>query len=79
MGLGVSLNRLKDSEAKSKVIILMTDGENNSGEMSPMEASEIAKELGIKIYTIGIGAREIQIRVPLDIPLLKTLSLMKIF
>lgn len=64
MGLGVSLNRLKDSEAKSKVIILMTDGENNSGEMSPMEASEIAKELGIKIYTIGIGAREIQIRVP---------------
>ena len=64
MGLGVSLNRLKDSEAKSKVIILMTDGENNSGEMSPMGASEIAKELGIKIYTIGIGAREIQIRVP---------------
>ena len=45
MGLGVSLNRLKDSEAKSKVIILMTDGENNSGEMSPMGASEIAKEL----------------------------------
>ena len=42
----------------------MTDGENNSGEMSPMGASEIAKELGIKIYTIGIGAREIQIRVP---------------
>lgn len=65
MGLGVSLNRLKDSEAKSKVIILMTDGENNSGEMSPMGASEIAKELGIKIYTIGIGAREIQIRVPI--------------
>ncbi|MDY2800642.1 MAG: VWA domain-containing protein, partial [Fusobacterium mortiferum] len=64
MGLGVSLNRLKDSEAKSKVIILMTDGENNSGEMSPIGASEIAKELGIKIYTIGIGAREIQIRVP---------------
>lgn len=64
MGLGVSLNRLKDSEAKSKVIILMTDGENNFGEMSPMGASEIAKELGIKIYTIGIGAREIQIRVP---------------
>lgn len=64
MGLGVSLNRLKDSEAKSKVIILMTDGENNSGEMSPMGASEIAKELGIKIYTIGIGAKEIQVPVP---------------
>lgn len=64
MGLGVSLNRLKASEAKSKVIILMTDGENNSGEMSPIGASEIAKDLGIKIYTIGIGAKEIQIRVP---------------
>ncbi len=64
MGLGVSLNRLKDSQAKSKVIILMTDGENNSGEMSPMGASEIAKELGVKIYTIGIGAREYQVRVP---------------
>ena len=60
MGLGISLNRLKDSHAKSKVIILMTDGENNSGEMSPMGAANIAKELGIKIYTIGIGAREIQ-------------------
>lgn len=64
MGLGVALNRVKDSEAKSKVIILMTDGENNSGEMSPMGASEIAKELGVKVYTIGIGAREYQVRVP---------------
>lgn len=61
MGIGVALNRLKNSEAKSKVIILLTDGENNSGEMSPSAAADIAKELGIKIYTIGIGAREIQI------------------
>lgn len=61
MGIGVALNRLKNSEAKSKVIILLTDGENNSGEMSPTGASEIAKELGIKIYTIGIGAREIKV------------------
>lgn len=84
MGLGVALNRVKDSEAKSKVIILMTDGENNSGEMSPIGASEIAKELGVKIYTIGIGAREISIRVPfghikkkndeLDENLLKTIA-----
>ncbi len=59
MGLGISLNRLKDSTAKSKVIILITDGENNSGEMSPIGASNIAKELGIKIYTIGIGAKEL--------------------
>ena len=64
MGIGVALNRLKNSEAKSKVIILLTDGENNSGEMSPSAAADIAKELGIKIYTIGIGAREIQIPIP---------------
>lgn len=61
MGIGVALNRLKDSEAKSKVIILLTDGENNSGEMSPSAAANIAKELGIKIYTVGIGAREIKV------------------
>lgn len=61
MGIGVSLNRLKDSDAKSKVVILMTDGENNSGEMSPIGAAEAAKGLGVKVYTIGIGAREIAI------------------
>ena len=61
MGLGVSLNRLKDSNSKSKVVILMTDGENNSGEMSPIGAAEVAKELGVKVYTIGIGAREIPV------------------
>lgn len=61
MGIGVALNRLKDSEAKSKVIILLTDGENNSGEMSPSAAADIAKELGIKIHTIGIGAKEIKV------------------
>ncbi len=58
MGMGVSLNRLKNSNSKSKIIILMTDGENNSGEMSPTSAATIAKDLGIKIYTIGIGAYE---------------------
>lgn len=58
MGIGVSLNRLKDSTSKSKVVILMTDGENNSGELSPIEATKLAKKLGIKIYTIGIGAYE---------------------
>ncbi|MCQ8212816.1 VWA domain-containing protein [Cetobacterium somerae] len=61
MGLGVALNRLKDSDSKSKVVILMTDGENNSGEMSPIGAAEVAKDLGIKVYTIGIGAREIPV------------------
>lgn len=61
MGLGVALNRLKDSNSKSKVVILMTDGENNSGEMSPTGAAEVAKSLGIKVYTIGIGAKEIPV------------------
>lgn len=56
MGVGVAINRLKESESKSKVIILMTDGENNYGELSPIDATKLAKELGIKIYTIGIGA-----------------------
>ncbi len=55
MGLGSGVNRLKDSEAKSKVIILLTDGVNNSGFVDPKTATELAKELGIKVYTIGIG------------------------
>lgn len=58
MGVGVAINRLKESESKSKVIILMTDGENNYGELSPIDATKLAKELGIKIYTIGIGVYE---------------------
>jgi Ca-activated chloride channel family protein len=55
MGLGSSVNRLKESKAKSKVIILLTDGVNNSGNIDPKTATELAKELGIKVYTIGIG------------------------
>jgi len=55
MGLATSVNRLKDSKAKSKVIILMTDGVNNAGFIDPVTASELAKEFGIKVYTIGIG------------------------
>ncbi len=55
MGLATSVNRLKDSKAKSKVIILLTDGSNNSGFIDPKIASELAVEYGIKTYTIGIG------------------------
>ena len=55
MGLTTAVNRLKDSKAKSRVIILLTDGVNNSGFIEPETASEIAKEYGIKVYTIGIG------------------------
>jgi Ca-activated chloride channel homolog len=55
MGLSTAINRLKDSKAKSKVAILMTDGVNNAGFIEPETASDIAKEYGIKVYTIGIG------------------------
>ena len=57
MGLATAVNRLKDSQAKSKVIILLTDGVNNSGFIDPRMASEIAKEYGIKVYTIGLGTK----------------------
>ncbi|WP_047548671.1 vWA domain-containing protein [Psychroserpens sp. Hel_I_66] len=55
MGLATSVNRLKDSKAKSKIIILLTDGVNNSGFIDPKIASELAVEYGIKVYTIGLG------------------------
>lgn len=55
MGIANAINRLKDSKAKSKVIILLTDGSNNMGEISPLTAAEMAKSLGIRIYTIGVG------------------------
>lgn len=55
MGLATAVNRLKDSKAKSKVIILMTDGVNNAGFIEPDTASDIAQQYGIKVYTIGIG------------------------
>jgi Ca-activated chloride channel family protein len=55
MGLATAVNRLKDSKAKSKVIILLTDGVNNAGFIEPETASDIAQQYGIKVYTIGIG------------------------
>lgn len=55
MGLTTAVNRLKDSKAKSKIIILLTDGVNNAGFIEPETASDIAKQYGIKVYTIGIG------------------------
>ncbi|WP_091391825.1 vWA domain-containing protein [Flavobacterium noncentrifugens] len=55
MGLTTAVNRLKDSQAKSKVIILLTDGVNNAGFIEPETASDIARQYGIKVYTIGIG------------------------
>lgn len=55
-GLATAVARLKDSDAKSKVVILLTDGVNNTGEISPQMAAEIAKTYGIRVYTIGVGA-----------------------
>lgn len=55
MGLANAVSRLKDSKAKSKVVILLTDGSNNRGDISPLTAAEIAKSFGIRVYTIGVG------------------------
>jgi Ca-activated chloride channel family protein len=57
LGLATSVQRLKDSEAVSKVVILLTDGDNNSGSIAPITAAEIAKEFGVRVYTIGVGTR----------------------
>jgi Ca-activated chloride channel family protein len=57
MGLATAVNRIKDSEAKSKVIILLTDGVNNRGEIAPATAAGIAKTYGIRVYTIGVGTQ----------------------
>ncbi len=57
MGLSTAIARIKDSEAKSKVIILLTDGENNTGSITPETAAEMAKAFGIRVYTIGVGTK----------------------
>ncbi|MCM1107855.1 MAG: VWA domain-containing protein [Clostridium sp.] len=55
MGIANAVSRLKESKAKSKVVILLTDGTNNSGDISPLTAADIAKTFGIRVYTIGVG------------------------
>ena len=57
LGLANAVSRIKDSQAKSKVIILLTDGVNNTGEIAPVTAAEIAKTFGIRVYTIGVGTQ----------------------
>lgn len=59
MGLANAVSRLKSSKAKSKVVILLTDGSNNMGDISPMTAAQIAKSLGIRVYTIGVGTNKV--------------------
>lgn len=57
MALANAVNRLRDSKAKSKIIILLTDGRNNAGELHPLTAAQIAQTLGVRVYTIGAGSR----------------------
>ncbi len=57
VGLATAANRIKDSDAKSKIIILLTDGENNTGSIDPRSAARLAQGLGLKVYTIGVGTR----------------------
>ncbi len=68
MGLATSVNRLRESKAKSKVIILITDGDNNAGNIDPVTAAELAKTFGIKVYTIGVGRGGL-VPFPVDDPL----------
>ncbi|WP_217277412.1 VWA domain-containing protein [Pedobacter foliorum] len=57
MGLATAVNRLKDSEAKSKVVILLTDGSNTTGSIPPVTAAEIAKQMNVRVYTVGVGTK----------------------
>ena len=89
-GLGTAVSRLKDSQAVSKVIILLTDGENNRGFIDPVSAAEIAKTFGLRVYTIGVGTigtapfpiqtpfgmQYQQVEVRIDEPLMKEISAM---
>ncbi len=68
LGLANAVNRIKDSKAKSKIIILLTDGSNNCGDIAPITAAEIAKTFGIRIYTIGVGTTGI-VNIPVPTPM----------
>ncbi|MCB2154096.1 VWA domain-containing protein [bacterium] len=67
-GLALAVDKLRDSEAKSKIVILLTDGENNTGTIAPLQAAEAAKALGVRVYTIGVGSNSIT-EIPVQDPL----------
>jgi len=67
MGLATSVNRLKDSEARSRVVILVTDGRNNAGDIDPETAARLAQTLGVKVYTVGVGTEGVA-PIPVDDP-----------
>ena len=64
MGLANAVNKLRQSKAKSKVAILLTDGENNAGQIDPISAAEIAKQFGVRVYTIGVGSASGAVQIP---------------
>lgn len=68
LGLANAINRIKGGQARSKVIILLTDGSNNAGQISPATAGEIAQTLGIRVYTIGVGSHG-TVRIPIQTPM----------
>jgi Ca-activated chloride channel family protein len=68
LGLANAVNRMKDSPTKSKVIILLTDGSNNRGDIDPQTAAEIAKTYGIRVYAIGVGSYSKEVKVPIHTP-----------
>ena len=68
LGLANAVNRMKDSPTKSKVVILLTDGSNNRGDIDPLTAAEIAKTFGIRVYAVGVGSHG-QARVPVQTPM----------
>ncbi len=68
LGLANAVNRIKDSKAKSKVIILLTDGSNNRGDIAPITAAEIAKTFGIRVYAIGVGSHGM-VNIPVQTPI----------
>lgn len=57
LGLATSVNRLKDSESQSRIVILLTDGTNNSGQVAPLTAADLARSYGIRVYTVGVGTK----------------------
>jgi Ca-activated chloride channel family protein len=64
MGLANAVNKLKKSKAKSKVAVLLTDGENNAGQIDPLSAGEIARQFGVRVYTIGVGSASGTVQIP---------------
>lgn len=68
LGLANAINRMKESPTKSKVVILLTDGSNNRGDIDPITAAEIAKTFNIRVYAVGVGSYQQEVRVPIHTP-----------